>query len=226
MQPFADYLNDFFKGRSLYSPIVRALNVLLSACIASALFKWRYFDYTLLDITDYKGIYKFFINGHFAVPLLLFVIVHYGTGFFSYSLFHGLSFLLCRRWRRILDALGVGEQRPYFVQIVGLMKKGVSAKEHERLRRLANKAQEMSTINFRLTMKGMIALCVFVAIIPYLGWKLYTLAMIGSAVGLVGFVFTYAVIDLFPEVVKKLEQPVAKPQQLTPPWMKPDQPSG
>jgi len=208
MQPFADYLNDFFKGKSLYSPIVRALGVLLSASIASAMFKRRYFDYTLLDITDYKGIYRFFISGDFAVPLILFVVVHYGIGFLSQCLFYGLSYVLRHRWMKMLGELGVGEHRPFFVRCIAWLREVMSEKERQRIRRLVNEARKILTLNFKLTTKAMIALSIFLAIVPYFGWRLYMFAMLCCAVGLGFFICSYTVLDIVPEVVKKLEQPV------------------
>ena len=57
------YVSDYLKGKSIYSPVLRFLNFYLSASIASSIFKRFYFNYSLLDLTDYKGIYNYFIRG-------------------------------------------------------------------------------------------------------------------------------------------------------------------
>jgi hypothetical protein len=57
------------------------LDLAFVGSIASFCFESFYFDYRLIDIKDYEGMYSFVISGHFIVPLAIFYIIWHVTKF-------------------------------------------------------------------------------------------------------------------------------------------------
>src|SRR5437867_1618468 len=78
---------DYLKGRPVYAPIRRGLNFLFIVSITSFIYQKFYGSYTWYDITNYKAILNFFINGDFFIPLSIYLIVYSFIIFVSGSTF-------------------------------------------------------------------------------------------------------------------------------------------
>jgi hypothetical protein len=232
MKEIFKYVSDYLTGRSIYSPIVRSLNFYLSASITSALFKWVYFNYTLIDITDYKGIYNYFIGGDFAVPLILFTLVHYGIGILSESLFYLLTFLISSKWTRLIFKIKVSKKRYYavvkslnnnpvfprplkidkgvLIRYFEAFKNAIPQEAWEKARLAAELKKEQIKNNFKLAFKGIIALTVFLITVPYFGRILYSVAVVLNLAGLVFFIYTYVLLDISPLLIKRIDAEMTK----------------
>lgn len=87
MNEYFFVVGDYLKGKPVYPVIRRFLNLLFSTSLTSFLFENFYFKYTLYDITDYKSIFDFFINGSFFVPFSIFIIIHFFLDWISDGFF-------------------------------------------------------------------------------------------------------------------------------------------
>lgn len=227
MKELLTYVSDYLKGNSIYSPVLRFLDFYLSASIASSIFKRIYFNYSLLDLTDYKGIYNYFINGDFAVPLLLFTIVHYGIGIVGESIFSLMTLKKSNEWTsRILKfkikkkdyvsffktinnnpiaPASLKFDKGIVIKYFELLKSSVSKEDWEKAKKMAELKKEEIKSNFKLVFKGMIALTVFFRLVPYFGWILYSISILISLAGMTFFFYSYVVLDISPLFIRKID---------------------
>jgi len=227
MKEFLIYVSDYLKGKSIYSPALRFLNFYLSASISSSIFKRFYFNYSLLDLADYKGIYNYFIRGDFAVALLLFTIVHYGIGIVGESIFSLMTLKKSNEWTSLILKLKIKKKdyalffkainnnpiapapikfdKGVIIKYFELLKKSISAEDWEKAKKAAELKKEEMKNNFKLAFKGIVALTIFFMSVPYFGWILYGISMLISLAGMAFFFYIYVVLDVFPLFVRKID---------------------
>jgi hypothetical protein len=111
MRPFSFILDNFLRGKEYYIPLRRLLDMLLSLSITSFLFQNIYFSYSLLDISDYKGIINFFMSGQFFVPLFLFLLVHFVCYLIAYGFFSFTTTIKTTMWREEIISYNISEKK-------------------------------------------------------------------------------------------------------------------
>jgi hypothetical protein len=227
MKEITEYISEYLKGKSVYSPIIRFLNFYLSASIASSIFKRIYFNYSLIDLTDFKGIYNYFINGDFAVALLLFTIVHYGIGIVGESLFSLMTLKKTTEWTsRILKfkikkkdyasffkavnnnpiaPTPIKFDKGVLVKYFEILKTSVSTEDWEKAKKTAGLKKEEIKNNFKLVFKGTIGLTIFFKSVTYFGWILYSVSMLLSLAGMIFFFYSYIILDISPLLIRKMD---------------------
>jgi hypothetical protein len=231
MQLFSFILDNYLKGRSTYAPLRRILDFLFSASITSFLFQKLYFKYHWLDITDYKGIIDFFINGNFFIPFILFLIVHFGTYFLAYGFFSLTTLHKSARWiKKVLrfrlkrkDISGIAKKvnknpvvvLPWKLDATILLKyynhikKTVPAEQWEKAE-ISLKNQKLNIErNFVLVVKSIIAVTIYCfKTAPHFGIILYAIVILSLAGGLAFLWYSYLVLDIIPTLFRKIDSEV------------------
>lgn len=101
MDQFFTLLTDFLRGRSLYAPLRRLLNLVFTISLTSYLYVHYFGAYSVDDLLSLRFLAESFIRGAFIVPFSLFAIVYYVTQWTASLMFGGISYfatVLFMRW--------------------------------------------------------------------------------------------------------------------------------
>jgi hypothetical protein len=230
MNQFFSYIIDYLNGKSLYSPLSRGLSFLFSISISSWLFKKIYFNYSLLDITDYKAIYGFFVNGKFWIPLILFLIIHITSGFFADGFFSLFTLWKTSKWlkRIVKDKMTKKDFNSFFIRLskdpLGIMpvklnksvwliyyeqiRQSKSTEEWEKVLLWAKKKQIEISLNFKIAFKALLAVTVYFANLTYFGWRLYLISCLFILILLVFFLIAFLFLELLPVAIRKWDKEI------------------
>lgn len=222
-----NYIDDYLKGKSIFSPASKFLSFCFSVSISSFIFKKYYFNYKLLDFTDYKGLYDFFVTGSFIIPLILFTVIHYGisiiaNGIFSLSAEHKSSkwktWILKQKidkgdYRRFYKTINQNPLIPFpvkmdkgvIIKYYEAVKKSISSEQWEMARVQAKNKKREIVENFILAFKGIIALTVYFINIAYFGILLYVLIIVVLIASLIFFFFAFLTLDVAPLLIQKVD---------------------
>ncbi len=73
------YIADRLKGKSLYPLFRWILNIIFCISISDAIFSKTHPDINLPDTPDLQKRWTFFVAGHFAIPLIILLLVYFVT---------------------------------------------------------------------------------------------------------------------------------------------------
>ncbi|MDL5051917.1 hypothetical protein QQ054_38585 [Oscillatoria amoena NRMC-F 0135] len=107
MGEFLFFLADYIKGKSIYAPIRRILNLLLSCSITSYIYVKFFGAYQWVDFGDYRIILDYVIKGQYIIPFSIFIVSHYSIEFLSQSIFFLFTYFYCNKHRRRALALRI-----------------------------------------------------------------------------------------------------------------------
>ena len=203
------------------------LNIIFVGSMASWFFESRFFEYSLLDITDLESIYEFFIDGHFIIPFALF--------YFFWLLTIGLRMLLFQL-PNVFITRSFGPQITKFL-IGYYTSNGYTATTNQVLPKsksfnwliLATPEEKIETKNlinntlrshhalesdFTLILRAILAITIYFASLQYFGWLTYSICIAILLFMYLMQIVKYQLAEAAPEIVhfyrKKLE--VTKPE--------------
>ena len=172
----------FIDGKSIYKPIRKVLNFLFCLGITAFAFKKIYGPYQLYDLTDYKRIIEFFLNGDFFISFTLFVIVFYLTSFVSFFLFdmylkmiepkssrkvsnwiRGIIFKNREEKQEEINKLDIS-----FIRLETIYQENIN---------IIKKANNILSANFSTALRGIIALIIYFISIKHFGWVLFSVSL-------------------------------------------------
>jgi hypothetical protein len=205
---------------------------LFSASITSYLFERVYFKYAWLDITNYKDVLDYFIKGSFFIPFTLFLIVHFGIGFLSFSIFHIINHFL---GKRSLKSIYEYEAKQSEIRLgIKLLRKGtqfivpfnvnesvlidayneikseLKTEKVEEIEKDLRKQKQNIENSFGLVFRGLIALSIYFASIQYFGVILFGVSSFIIFCFFILCFFTYKLLDVAPTLVRKYHKEVEK----------------
>lgn len=233
-------LDNYLNGKATFGPIRRILDMIFSASIASFLFKRFYFNYQFLDITDYKGIFEFFLDGRFFIPLALFAFVHYGLYLISSIFFILTTTRQSRKWVQSIirakvtkkDITGTRKQlkkhaitRNYInltpswiADTYKILKESITQEQWKNAETMVKQTSQNVERNFQLNIKVLVTISIyFFFTAPYFGVILYILSTIALLATMIFFWYSYLVLDVLPTLVRKIDyelQQIVKQQEL------------
>ena len=183
------------------------LNLVFVTSITSTIFVKFYYQYQILDLTNYKLIFNFLITGQFFIPLIIFLSSWFLTGFFIEAIFFGINIWAGNKLkdffkRNYLSPKEAGEVLVHFrktmeekapklnsiptlITIYKKIKSEFNYKQLKALNEASNKMQQEAISNFKLYTRGLICSIIYYNILPYFGWFLLTVCI---------FIFLIAVI--------------------------------
>ena len=139
----------------------RIFNILLVGSITSFLFVRAYFEYDIIDASNYQGLYQFFINGEFIVPFALFFIIWYLT--------QGIGGL-------IFNKLTTSFEGNMFGFLTDRIKKPTNQKVLRKLKRRSLSFQQSITSDFTMFFRTQIALILYCINVPHFSLLLCTVS--------------------------------------------------
>ncbi len=231
MNEYFFVVGDYLKGKPVYPVIRRFLNLLFSISLTSFLFEKFYFKYTLYDITDYKSIFDFFINGSFFVPFSIFIIIHYfldwiSDGFFLLFSMRKSSEIVTEiynyelnkyDYRSFVDKINnnpvikmpIHFNKPVINKLLKHLSDELTIEQWEAAEILLEQQKSSTKESFKLTIKAFLTFTVYFTIVPYFGWFLYSLVIIVLFLISFGLYFAYLLMDILPAIITRFQHHVS-----------------
>ncbi len=229
---------DLIRSKKLFPLAKHLLNFLFVVSISSFLFEKYYFKYELLDITDYKKIYTFLVKGNFAVPLTLFFITWIITYSISTYAFVFANMALSKRFRKKINEIeielekkadkidtaaeithGISFKEKYgkdwVTFLIEKIKASYTSKDLERLLKYMSKVKVEKEDEFVILFRGLIAVSIYVCVIPYFGGILYCLLLLSFLTYVFILVSIYQLMELTPEIIFKIRTHFNKENKTT-----------
>lgn len=231
MSEYFFIIGDYLKGKPVYPVIRRFLNLLFSTSLTSFLFEKFYFKYTLYDITDYKSILSFFINGNFFVPFSIFIIIHYFLDWISDGFF--LVFTLRKSsevvteiynyelnkydYRNIVDTINknpiikmpIKFNKSVISNLLKHLSHELTIEQWQEAEILLEEQKTATKESFKLSIKAFLTFTVYFFIVPYFGWLLYSLVIFVLFLISFGLYFAYLLMDILPAIITRFQHHVS-----------------
>lgn len=214
----------FIQGKPIYQPARRMLNLLLNVSIASYFYIRWFGSYTWLDVTDYKGILDFFVQGQFFLPFCTFILIYVATETIGYVLFKLLThFWSLRNQRKLLNYSLTSEKIDNGIEMVGMASKvvvpeeltkdklvaiyrliapDISAKGLREMKEFLEEPKKNLQTNFLTVTRILVALIVYFGTIPHLGGWFFTAIVIVLIILAAFFILAYRILNVLPELLK------------------------
>ncbi|MBX2968274.1 MAG: hypothetical protein KF803_02800 [Cyclobacteriaceae bacterium] len=223
---------DYFKGKSIYHPLRRALNLLFLISISSFIYEYAYGKYEWLDITDYKGILTFLIKGNFFIPLSIFIAVYTLTEIVSVTVFSVLNyFATVRMTRQIIhyqinkdtvdqnmSDLAVATKHlspitlsgPQMLELFQYLRASITTEIIHQIEEGIKVPKRNMEATFHTTFRAMLASIIYFISLDQFGWKLFTITLITLLIVMYLTMLAYRLLDLFPTLVRKFNDEVIR----------------
>ena len=211
MNQLTSLITDFLNGKSLFSPLTRTFNVLMSASITSWLFTRIYFPYSIIPFSDYRAIIHFFLNGDFFPPLMIFLIVHYSLGIIAETIFSLTILHYSSKWinkiikykTKIKDFDSTLKR----IDEIPIMTMPVKINKPIFLAKIAlEKNKRNVNSNFKLAFKSIFLVTIYFISIRYFGCLLYGLSITVLIALLLFFLIFYLIMEVAPTLISKMNQ--------------------
>ncbi len=209
-------MNDLIKLALDQRRIKSILNLIFVASIASKIFELAFFEYTLLDITNIKSIYFFFIDGHFIIPFILFYLVWTVTIGLRMLLFQVPNFLITNKIGNSLTSAIVayykGEtilnnpqvKTPTSKSLQQMMKSfEIDEIAEKNLIRKRIQSQERLESSFTLIFRALIAITMYFIDLSYFTWLLYVICVTAILLMWIVQIVNYQLAEVAPDVIKR-----------------------
>jgi len=219
-------LADFLSRKSMFPVIRKGLNLLFCASITSFLFEKYYFNYSWIEITDYKSILNFFIKGNYIVPFCIFIVIFLITYFIPYTIFAVPNYFKGIKWRRKIlgyklskfeaesqfekiksettknTALQLSSKAMF--QIYKDIRNSFDEKQYQQIQRKLEKQKDNLLANFIFAFRALITIFIYFITIEYFGFFLFTIVNLSIILYMVLLVFSYRFLDLIPTFIGKI----------------------
>lgn len=229
MQTKFSEFGNFIKSKNLFPLTKDLLNILFVLSISSFIFEKFYFKYDLIDVTDYKIVYAFFVKGDFAIPLSIFFISWALTNILGNLTFLLANSALTNYFRRQIERTEIELKKEFdkveknvkevhnismkerygkdwINYLIEKIKLSFSQAEYEKLLRYMSKTKIEKEDEFVILLRGLIAISIYVCVVPYFGKILYFLLISTFLFYVLIIVSIYQLMELTPELISKIKQ--------------------
>lgn len=206
------------------SPLLRRITtIVFISGITSYIFKTFYYQYELIDFLDYRGAYKFIVDGEFIVPAGIFFIVWFATDFISFISFKLGNLILSTKLRRkiykfsffrsyqkerfksVENALILqgGADRDAWLDLFTLIRNSISSVDLVKLQKNIGRVQSNIEKEFLLLIRGSIATILYFSTIDYFGWKLFLIFFLIAVYISFSLYLAYLLAEIIPVLLYK-----------------------
>lgn len=219
------YIADRLKDKSLFPFFRWILNIIFCVSISNTIFSKTHPDITLPNKLDYQKIWGFFIEGHFFIPLIIFLLVYLGTQgittiffmyFGDYKNFKLTKKILAYQIEKkdVHEGIkGISEVASQ-IAIVDLTKAKVlelyqdlkstfSEQDLVQLKQDLDDGKSIISENFTTILRGLIATTIYFITIPSFGWLLYLIVLLLFLFLFVILLLGYKLLDILPAIMNR-----------------------
>jgi hypothetical protein len=228
---------EFLHQNKLFPALKVFLNHLFVVSISSFLFETIYFKYDILDISDYKSIYNFFVKGDFVVPFALFFITWLITFLISTGLFNIINTIITKRLNdKYLNKKFISDEQikkiewsaevargvklseeigdKWYIVVYNRIKESINPEQKRKIYYKFQKMQRSSSDDFIMIFRGFISLIIFFCIQEYFGWVLFSLVLICFIIYCIILIFIYQVAETLPVIINKIDKEISDLKEL------------
>lgn len=232
MNKYLFIIADYLKGKSIYSPVRRILNLLFNISIASFIYEKTYGKYTWLNYDNYKGILDFFIKGKFFIPFSIFFAVYSLTQILSVILFTSINHFKTLKWTKEIIAYEVRNDlieerlntisevskyvspivitKPLLIELYNNLKSDLTVEMYNKIENELREPKENLEATFHLFLRGLIAISIYFLSLSQFGWVLFIIILLTLLVGMYLILLAYRFLDILPALVRKLHTETEK----------------
>jgi len=204
MTRYLFFIEDYLRGKPVFSIISRMLNILFSISISSFFFEKFYFKYFWLDITDYKTILDFFIKGYFFVPFSIFIVVHFSIESISNVIFGSVTDNNSSKLAKgLIEFFG---DWPSLIKWYKRIEKSESPTHWRKFKKKFLMQKRVIRERFNLAFKAIIVMTIYFFTISYFGWILYILVMMALIIILISLWGAFLFLDALPSVLRSFRE--------------------
>lgn len=223
---------DYLKGKSVYPPMRRALDLLLNISIASFVYEKCYGTYTWLSYNDYKGMLSFLIKGEFFIPFSIFIAVYGITHLLAQFIFTATNHFKMLKWtRKILyyeiktrtidkhlkeldkaskKVSPVRLTKPLMIELFNKLKDQLTPEAFHNLETALKEHKQGLQSNFYTAFRLVIAITIYFISLPQFGWLLFLIVGITLIVSMYIILLAYCFLDVLPTLVRRMQSEAEK----------------
>lgn len=190
----------YLSGGNITIILIRILDPIFSMIVASHIFEYFYFKYSIINITEYSQLIKFILNGEFVIPLSLVFTVHITLLIIS-GLFHNFCTTKIKIFiSKILSNTIRNDINKYLNRNGSLTKLKISLRELKKI------SAELE-FSFLFFVKSMILTIWIYCAIEMYGTILFILVQFFLIIGIILNLFLFILLDLLPDIIESIEKP-------------------
>ncbi|MCU0442919.1 MAG: hypothetical protein MUE96_11020 [Bacteroidia bacterium] len=225
-------LSDYLKGKSIYPPVRRMLNLLFAVSISSFFYESAYGNYAWLDYNDYKSLLDFIIKGKFFIPFSIFIVVNLLIQGISNLVFIPISHFVTVKWTRTIvnyelqkESIDDGVNR--VIEVSGIvtpmqlneqmlievgkeLKEKITNETYDKIEKDLSKPKRDLEASFHFAFKGIIAITIYFISLPDFGWILYSLTLILAVIAMFLTVIAHCFLGILPALVRRFYKEVTE----------------
>lgn len=218
-------VGDYLKGKSIYSPARRVLNLLFNISIASFIYEKIYGQYSWLNYNDYKGILNFFIKGDFFIPFSIFIAVYCATQFFSIVIFETVNHFRTVKWIRSIIYFQVKKEtidskvkelnktsktaspirltKSKMIDLYNHLRQYLTPEFYDNIKKELEKPKNNMEMTFHFIFRALITITVYFLSLPQFGWILFAITFLILVLSMYLIMIAYCFLDILPILVSK-----------------------
>jgi len=198
------------------------LNVIFVGSIASCVFELLFFKYSVIEISDYKSIYSFFISGHFIVSFALFYFLWILTIGLKMLFFDVPNVFITKKFGpRIRSFLiwyytdnskySSKSALPESKSLDWLIKSSSEADvEESRLKKRTIQSHRSLESDYTLILRAFIAITIYFNSIEYFGWITYSICILILLFMWLLQILKYQLAEAAPHIIRSNQEAVDK----------------
>lgn len=226
------FISNYLNGKPVSPVILKIIDITLTVSLTSILFQKVYFQYCLLDFTDYRGIFHFFSSGQFFIPITLFFIIHFSINAISGGIFTVTSHFISVKWlnRILMYKLKLADFEKIFnisanqnIPVVPIVldnnfifktythiKKSKTGKQWQKIADKINRDAQSAKSILNLNVKTIVAAIVYYNTIPYFGGFYFSAVLFLLIITLALQFIWHLILDIAPAAVRKFDVEMTK----------------
>jgi len=219
-------LADYLKGKAIYPPARKVLNLLFNISISSFFYERFYGHYQWLNYQDYKGILDFFVKGKFFIPFTIFFTVYLSTQLLGIILFSLLTYFKSIKITRLLlyyqikkgtiddgiksitrlstKVAPVRITKAFVLSMYQNLRHQITPEAFTVLETELTPAKQNLEFSFYFSFRALIAITVYYSSLPQFSLMLYIVALVTLCGAMYLILLAYRCLDILPTLARRM----------------------